>query len=121
MPRKILVVEDDQPILDLMELLIRRLGHEPVLVTNGIEALDLIREERPALILLDIMMMPINGWEFLEKLRGEYDLKEIPVIIFTASPAVEEKMARMQDPHLGVLHKPVTFNELKEGIDKYLA
>jgi CheY-like chemotaxis protein len=120
MPRKILVVEDDQPILELMELLIKRLGHEPVLVTNGIEALDLIRAEHPALILLDIMMMPINGWEFLERLRTEYGLKEIPVIIFSASPAVEEKMAQMYDPNLGVLHKPVTLNELKAGIDRYL-
>lgn len=120
MTRKILVVEDDQPILDLMELLLTRLGHEPVLVTNGIDALDLIRVEQPALILLDIMMMPINGWEFLEKLRGEYNLKEIPVIIFSASPAVEEKMAQMRDPHLGVLHKPVTYRELKESIDTYL-
>lgn len=120
MPHKILVVEDDQPILDLMDLLIRRLGHEPVLVTNGIEALDLIRAEPPSLILLDIMMMPINGWEFLERLRGEYGFKEIPVIIFSASPAVEEKMAQMNDPHLGVLHKPVSFNELREGIDRYL-
>jgi CheY-like chemotaxis protein len=117
---KILVVEDDQPILDLMDLLIRRLGYEPVLVTNGIEALDLIQVDPPALILLDIMMMPINGWEFLEKLRGEYGLRDIPVIIFTASPAVEDRMALLHDKNLGVLHKPVSFTELKEGIDRYL-
>jgi CheY-like chemotaxis protein len=117
---KILVVEDDQPILELMDLLLRRLGYEPVLVTNGIEALDLIRADRPALILLDIMMMPINGWEFLEKLRGEYGFKDIPVIIFSASPAVEERMAQMHDKNLGVLHKPVTYNELKEGIGRFL-
>jgi CheY-like chemotaxis protein len=120
MPHKILVVEDDQPILDLMELLIQRLGYEPVLITNGIEALELIKAEPPALILLDIMMMPINGWEFLEKLRNEYHMREIPVIIFTASPAVEERMEQLNDKNLGVLHKPVTFTELKEGIDKYL-
>jgi len=121
MPHKILVVEDDLPILDLMDLLIRRLGHEPVLVTNGIDALDRIRTDPPpALILLDIMMMPINGWEFLEKLRGECDQKDIPVILFTASPAVEERMAQLNDKHLGVLHKPVSFAELREGIDRYL-
>jgi CheY-like chemotaxis protein len=120
MPHKILIVEDDQPILELMDLLIRRLGHEPVLVTNGIDALDLLRKETPALILLDIMMMPINGWEFLEKLRGEYAMKEIPVIIFSASPAVEERMALLHDRNLGVLHKPVTFTELKDALDRYL-
>lgn len=120
MPHKILVVEDDQPILELMELLIQRLGYEPVLVTNGIEALDLVRTDPPALILLDIMMMPIDGWEFLEKLRGEYHMRDMPVIIFSASPAVEEKMAQLNDKNLGVLHKPVTYGELKEGISRYL-
>lgn len=120
MVHKILVVEDDQPILEMMDLMIRRLGYEPVLVTNGIDALDLLRTQTPSLILLDIMMMPINGWEFLEKLRGEPGKAEVPVLIFSASPAVEERMAQLNDRHLGVLHKPVTFVELREGIERVL-
>jgi CheY-like chemotaxis protein len=120
MKQRIFVVEDDEPILDLMDILIRKLGHEPVLVANGLDALEMIKKEQPALILLDIMMTPIDGWEFLEKLREEYGRTEIPVIIFTASPAVEERMAHIHDPLLGVLHKPVSFNELREGIDRYI-
>jgi CheY-like chemotaxis protein len=120
MKQKIFVVEDDEPILDLMDILIRKLGHEPVLVANGLDALEMIQKEPPALILLDIMMTPIDGWEFLEKLRGEYGKQDIPVIIFTASPAVEERMAQIHDPRLGVLHKPVSFTELREAIDRYL-
>jgi len=120
MTHKILVVEDDQPILDLMDLLIRKLGYEPVLIGNGLEALEAIRKDPPSLVLLDIMMMPINGWEFLEKLRSEYGIKDLPVIIFSASPAVEEHIARINDPHLGVLNKPVSFAELKAGIERYL-
>jgi CheY-like chemotaxis protein len=120
MMRKILVVEDDEPILDLMDLLIRRLGYEPVLMSDGPDALEYARREPPALILLDILMTPINGWEFLEKLRAGPDLKKIPVIIFSASPSVEEKMATINDPLLGVLHKPVSLTELKAGIDRYI-
>jgi CheY-like chemotaxis protein len=120
MKHRIFVVEDDEPILDLMDLLIRKLGHEPVLVANGLEALEMIEKEPPSLILLDIMMTPIDGWEFLEKLRREYHREEIPVIFFTASPAVEERMAQIHDPRLGVLHKPVSLTELREGIDRYL-
>jgi CheY-like chemotaxis protein len=120
MKQRIFVVEDDEPILDLMDILIRKLGHEPVLVANGLDALEMIQKESPALILLDIMMTPIDGWEFLEKLRGEYGQTNIPVIIFSASPAVEERMAQIHDPMLGVLHKPVSFTELREGIDRYL-
>jgi CheY-like chemotaxis protein len=120
MSRSIMVVEDDQPILDLMDLMIRKLGYEPVLIANGLEALELIQKEPPALILLDIMMVPINGWEFLEKLRGDYGVREIPVILFTASPLVDEKMEQLKDPFLSVLVKPVSFNELKAGIARYL-
>jgi len=120
MSRRIMVVEDDQPILDLMDLMIQRLGYEPVLIANGLEALELIQKEPPALILLDIMMVPINGWEFLDKLRGEYGVREMPVILFTASPLVDEKMGQLKDPFLSVLIKPVSFDELKSGIARYL-
>jgi CheY-like chemotaxis protein len=120
MLRKILVVEDDEPILDLMDLLIRKLGYEPVLYPDGPEGLEYTRREPPALILLDIMMTPISGWEFLEQLRAEPALREIPVIIFSASPSVEERMAAIDDPFLGVLHKPVSFTELKAGIEHFI-
>lgn len=120
MTNRILVVEDDEPILDLMDLLIRRLGYEPVLLSNGPDALRYAKNDPPALILLDIMMTPISGWEFLEKLRAEQNLKTLPVIIFSASPSVEEKMASINDPYLGVLHKPVSFVELRDGIEQAL-
>ncbi|NMB80168.1 MAG: response regulator transcription factor [Methanomicrobiales archaeon] len=120
MSPSILIVEDDQPILEMMDLMIRRLGYDPVLATNGIDALELIKTETPALILLDIMMMPINGWEFLERLRALPGRKDIPVLFFTATPEVEERMAQLHDPNLGVLHKPVTFSELKAGIEAFL-
>ena len=120
MTRKILVVEDDQPILELMDILIRKLGYEPVLITNGSDALDAIRKDPPSLILLDIMMEPMDGWEFLEKLRGDYAMRDIPVIIFSASPVIEEKMKTIRDPKLGVLTKPISFSELREGIEHYL-
>jgi CheY-like chemotaxis protein len=115
-----MVVEDDQPILDLMDLMIQKLGYEPVLVANGLEALELIRKEPPALILLDIMMVPINGWEFLDRLRGDIGMREMPVILFTASPLVDEKAEQLKDPFLSVLIKPVSFGELKAGIARFL-
>jgi CheY-like chemotaxis protein len=115
-----MVVEDDQPILDLMDLMIQKLGYEPVLVANGLEALELIRKEPPALILLDILMVPINGWEFLDRLRGDIGMREMPVILFTASPLVDEKAEQLKDPFISVLIKPVSFGELKAGIARYL-
>jgi len=121
MKQKIVVVEDDQPILDLMGILLTKMEYTPVLIPNGPDALAAIRSDPPALILLDIMMAPISGWEFLETLRNEYKMHEIPVILFTASPLANERAQKYHDPHLGILQKPVTFSELKEKIGQFLA
>jgi CheY-like chemotaxis protein len=121
MARRIMVVEDDQPILELMEILLRRLGYEPVLVMNGLEALEEVKKSPPELILLDIMMTPINGWEILEKLRGEYGMKDLPVLLFTAAPMVQREVAKLNDPALGILQKPVSFAELSAALQKFLS
>lgn len=120
MPHKIMLIEDDLPILDMMEILLKRIGYEPILVPDVSDAFRQLIAEQPSLILLDIMMTPMNGWEFLEKLRGECGMRDIPVILFTASPSVEEKIAVLNDPMLGVLQKPVSITELKAGIEKFL-
>lgn len=118
--RKIMLVEDDQPILDMMDILLRRIGYEPILVPDVLDALERVKADPPALILLDIMMTPMNGWDFLEKIRNEFGIRELPVILFTASPSVEERLALMKDPYLGVLQKPVSIPELKAGLEKFL-
>ncbi len=69
---KIMLVEDDPQILEMMELLLGRIGYEPVIVPDVMTALELVRTSPPDLVLLDIMMVPVNGWEFLEKVREEY-------------------------------------------------
>ena len=61
MKHKIVVVEDDQPILDLMEILIKKMDYDPVLIPNGLDALTYVRSDPPSLILLDIMMSPLSG------------------------------------------------------------
>ncbi len=120
MSHKIMLVEDDRPILELMEILLARIGYEPLIVPDVIEALEMVKKDPPALILLDVMMEPMDGWEFLKKIREEYGMKDLPVILFTASPSVEERLATMHDKHLGVLEKPVSIPDLKNGIEKFL-
>ena len=120
MSDKIMLVEDDQPILELMEILLTRIGYEPLIVPDVLRALEMVRSDPPALILLDVMMEPIDGWEFLEKIRGEFGLKDLPVILFTAAPSVEERFATMHDSRLGVLQKPVSIPDLKAGLEKFL-
>ena len=118
MTQKIVVVEDDQPILDLMDLLLKNQGYEPVLMPNGLDALEYVRKNPPSLILLDILMNPITGWEFLDRLRNEFGMHEIPVILFTAAPEVTEKMAEINDPHLGVLCRAGVAVRLEKRAEK---
>lgn len=120
MTKKIMLVEDDQPILDMMDILLRRIGYEPVLVPDVQDALRRVKNDPPALILLDIMMSPVNGWEFLETIRNEYQIRDLPVILFTASPSVRERIDEMNDPLLGVLQKPVSIGELRTGLERFL-
>jgi DNA-binding response OmpR family regulator len=115
-----MLVEDDPPILELMEILLARIGYEPLIVPDVEKALGIVRTTPPALILLDVMMEPMDGWEFLEKVRKEIGNREIPVILFTASPAIDERLAILHDPRLGVLEKPVSINDLRAGIKKFL-
>ena len=117
---KIVVIEDDQPILDMMCVLLKKMGYEPVPVANGLDALTTVRADPPALILLDVIMSPLSGWEFLTWLRKERTLREIPVILFTASPIVPEKMRELNDPKVDILQKPVTFDELRTAIVQFL-
>lgn len=120
MTYKIMLVEDDQPILDLMEILLRRIGYEPILVPDVTDALERVRADPPDLLLLDIMMTPINGWEFLEKVREEYQMRDLPVLLFTAAATAEERIEQMKDPRVGLLQKPVSLSELKTGIERFL-
>jgi len=120
MTHRIMLIEDDKPILEMMEILLKTIGYEPVLEPNVLDALDSVRRDPPDLVLLDIMMTPIDGWEFLRRLRQDLGLVELPVILFTATSMVEEKIVAMKDPKLGILLKPVTVSELKEGIEKFL-
>lgn len=121
MSRKIMIVDDDQPILELMEILIRRIGYEPLSMTDVVEALETVKQDPPALVLLDVMMSPVDGWQFLAKVREEFGMWDLPVVLFTASPLVEERIAQMNDPRLGMLQKPVSLDELRTTIRRFLA
>ena len=116
-----MVVDDDHAILEMMTLLLEKMGYDYVTVDDGIRALEMVKENTPDIILLDVMMTPINGWEFLARLRGELGLRKLPVLFFTAFPFIEEKINTTTDPKLGLLQKPVSYKELKESIGRVLA
>ncbi len=90
---KILVVEDIPSILDLLEITLKFRGYQVMTARNGQEALEKIEEERPALIVSDILMPTMDGFSFVQKLRTNPKTLDIPVIFLSATYVTPEDKA----------------------------
>ncbi|HKN39738.1 MAG TPA: response regulator, partial [Acidimicrobiia bacterium] len=80
---RVLVVEDEPDVAELIRYNLTREGYEVVVASNGADALKTARELLPAVILLDIMVPQLNGWEVCRRLKQEADTSAIPVIMVT--------------------------------------
>jgi DNA-binding response OmpR family regulator len=121
MPDKktILCIEDESEMIDLMRLILERRGYRFLGAEGGQQGLDLVRQETPDLILLDLMMPGVDGWEVYRQLKADADLKEIPVIVVTAKAQSIDKVlglhiARVDD----YITKPFGPQELLDSINR---
>jgi two-component system alkaline phosphatase synthesis response regulator PhoP/two-component system response regulator VicR len=83
-PKKILAVDDEKHIVRLVQVNLERAGYEVVTANDGKEALQKVQEEKPDLVVLDVMMPYMDGFEVLQNLRRNPSTREIPVIMLTA-------------------------------------
>ncbi len=90
MAPKILVVDDDANICEILRLYMANEGLETVFARNGSEALDRFREENPDLVVLDIMLPIINGWEVCKMIRA---VSSVPILMLTARDTTEDKVS----------------------------
>ena len=118
--QRILIVEDDSDLREALSEVLRDEGYTVAMATDGREALDhLKRESRPSLILLDLTMPVMNGWQFRDEQRRDPDLSEIPVVVLSASDRLAEKMGP-----LGVtdyVRKPIELGQLLRMIERYFS
>lgn len=117
----ILCVEDEPEMIDLIRLILGRRGFEVKGANGGIEGLKMIREEKPDLVLLDLMMPDMDGWEVYQQLKADEATRSIPVIVVTAKAQSIDKVlglhiARVDD----YISKPFSPTELVESLDKVL-
>jgi two-component system alkaline phosphatase synthesis response regulator PhoP/two-component system response regulator VicR len=82
--RKILVVDDQKHIVRLVQVTLERAGYEVVCAYDGLEALEQVAKERPEMVVLDVMMPRMDGFEVLQRLQADPSLQTIPVIMLTA-------------------------------------
>lgn len=121
MAEKILVVDDDIDTLKLVGLMLERQGYEISVASNGHLGLAKAASERPDLILLDVMMPDIDGYEVTRRLRGDPDLAHIPIIMFTAKSMVDDKVAGFEAGVDDYLTKPTHPAELTAHVKAVLA
>ena len=118
-PILILIVDDEEPIVDLLATLVADLGYTPLVAQNGQQALDLARERRPALIITDLMMPVMNGADLIVALRAEAAAQgraSPPIVLLTAG----SRRAASQLPVEAVLLKPFDLTQLEQVIRRLL-
>ena len=92
MPEKVLLVDDDLDTLLLVELMLQHQGYIIQTASSGLQALEMVESETPDLILLDIMMPEMDGYEVTRRLRSNPSSSDIPIIMFSARNQLEDKL-----------------------------
>jgi len=117
----ILCVEDEPEMIDLMRLILGRRGFEVKGAAGGIEGLRMIREDPPDLVLLDLMMPDMDGWEVYQQMKADEHTRNIPVIVVTAKAQSIDKVlglhiAKVDD----YLAKPFSPQDLLSSVERVL-
>lgn len=121
MADKILVVDDDFEILELVELSLTADGFEVITTGSGAEALAKVKQDAPDLILLDLMMPQMDGYEVMNRLKADMILSDIPVIMLTARAQVDDKVKGLSTGADDYITKPFDLGELTARIEAVLS
>ncbi|WP_349573547.1 response regulator [Azotobacter salinestris] len=118
--KRILHVEDDGLIQAIVRAALQTKGFEVVCASSGREALEVVSNYSPDLILLDVVMPDMDGLETLERLKGKIDIKRTPVIFMTAGANQKEMEHYRSLGARGIIIKPFNPTRLHEEIGKFL-
>ena len=117
MPHRILVIDDAPDLALVMRMLLERAGHEVISAESGRRGLRLFFEDRPDLVVLDLRMPELDGWETLERLR---DLSDVPVLMYSGTKPTREQLERLR-PELDAFQpKPARGPEIVTQVSELL-
>jgi DNA-binding response OmpR family regulator len=119
--QKILLVDDEEDILDFLELILEEQGYAIVKANSGREALASAQMHHPELILLDVMMPGMDGWEVLKLLKADEEVAHIPVAMLTARSEMKDKIQGLQEGAIDYISKPFATKELLEKLQVIFA
>ncbi len=119
--KKILIVEDEESLLKLESILLTSKGYEVRGVANGLAALDALAEETPDLVLLDVMLPEIDGFEVCHRIKTNPATQHIPVIMLTAKKSREDMSRGEQVGADWYITKPFKSAMVIEAIQRFLS
>jgi DNA-binding response OmpR family regulator len=119
-PIKILIAEDEPVAREFLEYVLRQEGFAPILASDGDMAWNMARREHPALILLDVMMPFMDGFEVLRRLKESTDLRRIPVIMLTACTGDSDTQVGFEIGATDYVEKPFSIAKLLARVRKAL-
>lgn len=121
-PRRVVCIEDEPEMIDLFKLILTRRGFEVVGANGGRQGLELVRELKPDLVLIDLMMPDMDGWEVYQHLKADEETQNIPVIVVTAKA---QSIDRVLGLHIAKVNdyiaKPFSPTSLLESIEQVLS
>ncbi|MBW8010478.1 MAG: response regulator [Chloroflexi bacterium] len=117
---KILVIEDNQDNRDLVSFLLEHAGHEITTAVNGIEGIEAAQVQHPDLILLDLALPEMDGWEVAKKLKTDPTTSDITLVALTAYTMPEDKRRAMDAGCEGYLSKPINAATFPGEVAKFL-
>ena len=120
MPKRVMIVEDNELNMKLFNDLLEANGYETVKTRNGLEALDLARENRPDLILMDIQLPEVSGLEVTKWLKEDDELHAIPVIAVTAFAMKGDEERIRQGGCEAYISKPISVSKFVETVRSYI-
>jgi len=119
--KKVVYIEDESEMIDLVRFILSRKGYEVIGANGGREGLDIIRQKLPDLVLLDLMMPDMDGWDVYQQMKSVEATRDIPVIVITAKAQSIDKVlglhiAKVDD----YISKPFSPQELVESVEKVI-
>lgn len=120
-PKTVVCIEDDIELQDLVEIILRDPDVETVGVFDGRHGLETVRARKPDLVLLDLLIPDISGWEVYRRIREDEGLRDTPVVVMSACPQRVAAAMSGDLPGLqGYICKPFSAVELRETVDRAL-
>jgi two-component system, OmpR family, response regulator VicR len=118
----VLYIEDERPVIDLVREALKTAGYKVVGATSGRQGLTMMKERKPDLLLLDLMMPDINGWDVYREVKTDKQLADIPVIVVSAKvPDAGNIIIKDLPPVDDYLTKPFDVEDLIRSVNQLLA